>query len=99
MTEKSSFVGKKVRLFLLILIVLLVPIVMDQAAVDRETVRWAGRTAAGLTVLLTVYGLFAKVFRTVIFVILGLVALVVLVSEGTLEAPRLTKWSAERAAE
>jgi len=98
MSEKPGFLGKKVRLFLLILIVLLVPVVMDQTGVDRETIRWAGRIAAGLTVLLTVYGLFAKVFRTVIFVILGLVALVVLVSEGTLEAPRLTKWSAERAA-
>ena len=94
--EKPGFVGKKVRLFLLILIALLVPIVMDQAAVDRDSVRWAGRIAAGLTLLLTVYGLFAKMFKALVFVILGLVGLVIAVAEGGIDAPRLTAWSIER---
>jgi uncharacterized membrane protein len=96
---KPGIIGRKVRLFLLIFAVLLVPMVMDQAGVDRETVRMAGRIAAGATVLLTLYGLFAKVMRTFVFVILGLVILVVLVSEGTIKAPRVHEWFAARGTE
>ena len=99
MSEKESKPGaikKKIKLFLMIFVVLLVPMLMDQAEVDPETVRWAGRIAAGITVLLTVYGLMAKVFRTIVYVILGLVGLVLLVSEGYIKAPRVTNWFSSR---
>jgi len=96
---KPSALGRKFKLFLMIFAVLLVPMVMDQAEVDRETVRMAGRIAAGLTVALTLYGLFAKVLKTFVFVILGLIVLVVLVCEGTIKAPRLHEWFAAKSAE
>lgn len=91
---QSGTIAKKIKLFLLIFAVLLVPMVMDQTEVDRETVRLAGRIAAGIVVALTLYGLFAKVLKTIIFVILGLVVLVVLVCEGTIKAPRVHEWFA-----
>ena len=100
MSEKQpSTIGKKFKLFMLIFLVLLVPLVMDQAEVDRDTVKWAGRIAAIITVLLSVYGLMAKVFKTFIFVILGLVGLTFLVSEGFIKAPRVTEWFAARKSE
>ncbi|HEX6812081.1 MAG TPA: hypothetical protein VF384_10700 [Planctomycetota bacterium] len=94
--SKPSAVGKKLKLFLMIFVVLLVPMVMDQAEVDRETVKLAGRIAAGITVVLTAYGLVAKLFKTVIWVIIGLAGLTFLVSEGMIKAPRVTSWFAER---
>jgi hypothetical protein len=94
--KSKSTIGRKFKLFMMIFLVLLVPLVMDQAAVDRDTVKWAGRIAAIITVLLSVYGLMTKVFKTFIYVILGLVGLTFLVSEGYVEAPRVTAWSAER---
>lgn len=94
--KKPGVIGRKIKLFLWILVVLLVPMVMDQAEIDREAVRMAGRISAGIVVALTVYGLFAKVLKTFVFVILGLVALVVLVSEGTIKAPRVQEWFASR---
>lgn len=99
MTEKkapSGAIGKTFKLFLLIFVVLLVPLSMDQAEVGRETVRLAGRIAAGITILLIGYGIFAKLMKVVGFIImLAFVAVVVLVSEGEVKAPRLAQlWSA-----
>ena len=94
--KSKSTIGRKFKLFMMIFLVLLVPLVMDQAAVDRDTVKWAGRIAAIITVLLSVYGLMTKVFKTFIYVILGLVGLTFLVSEGYVDAPRVTAWSADR---
>ena len=83
-TAKRTF-----RLFLIIFVALLVPLVMDQAEVDRETVRQAGRIAAGVTLLLSLYGLFTKALRALAFVVLALLGVMVLVSEGVIDAPRL----------
>ncbi|HEX5051869.1 MAG TPA: hypothetical protein VFZ65_08870 [Planctomycetota bacterium] len=94
--KKPGVVGKKFKLFVTIFLVLLVPMVMDQAGVDRDAVLWSGRISAGLTVLLTIYGLMAKVFKTFVFVLFGLIALVFLVSEGHIKAPRLMDAWAER---
>lgn len=81
--------GKALKLFLLIVAILLVPLVLDQADVDRETVRQWGRVAAGLAVLMFVYGLFAKLMKVLAFVVLALIALTLLVSEDQVKAPRL----------
>jgi hypothetical protein len=81
--------GKALKLFAIILVVLLVPMAMDQLDVDKENVRWAGRIAAGLAGLLFLYGIFSKVMKSLAFVVLALIAVVVLVSEGKIEAPRL----------
>lgn len=96
---KSSSIGRTLKLFLLIFVVLLVPMAMDQAEVDRETVRTVGRVAAGLTGLLFCYGIFAKLLKVLAFVVLALIASVVMVSEGKLKAPRVKELFAERAAD
>jgi hypothetical protein len=88
-TAKPSTVGKTLKLFLLIFVVLLVPVVMDQAEVDRETVRMVGRVAAGITAAMCLYGIFNKLLKAFAFVVLGLIGLTVLVSEGQLKAPRV----------
>ena len=82
-------VGKALKLFAIILVILLVPMAMDQFDVDRENVRWAGRIAAGVAGLLFLYGIFSKVMKSLAFVVLLLIGGVVLVSEGKIEAPRL----------
>ena len=94
MSEKKSspgFVSRKLKLFSMIFVVLLVPVAMDQAEVTRETVQMVGRVAAGITLLLLLYGIFSKLFRVFAFVVLALIALVVLVSEGKVKAPRVTE--------
>lgn len=93
-TAKRTF-----KLFLLIFLVLLVPVVMDQAEVDRETVRTVGRVAAGITGALFCYGIFTKLLKTLAFVVLALIGTVVMVSEGTIKAPRLTEWWSTRGSE
>jgi uncharacterized membrane protein len=81
--------GKTFKLLLVILLVLAVPIVMDQVDVDRENVKLVGRIAVGITGLLFVIGLFKKMLKVMAFVVLGLIALVFLVAEGHIKAPRL----------
>jgi hypothetical protein len=81
--------GKTVKLFLLIFVVLLVPVGMDQAGLDRETVKMVGRVAAGITVVLCLWGLFKKTLRGLGIVVLVMIGLVFLMSEGHVQAPRL----------
>jgi uncharacterized membrane protein len=83
--------GKTFKLLLVILLVLAVPIVMDQVDVDRENVKLVGRIAVGITGLLFVIGLFKKMLKVMAFVVLGLIALVFLVAEGHIKAPRLSE--------
>ena len=83
------------KLFLLILLALLVPMVIDQADMDRETLRTAGRVAAGLAVALLLFGIVTKAIKIMGFFVLILITLVFLVAEGTLKAPRVKDWVAE----
>ena len=94
--KKKGPIGKTVRLFFVILVVLLVPLVMDQAEVDRETVRLAGRISAGVTGLLVLYGLFTKVLKVMGFVVLLMIAFVVLTTEGKVQLPRVADLLEER---
>jgi hypothetical protein len=87
--DKPSTLGKTFKLFLLIFVVLLVPVAMDQAEMDRETVRLVGRVAGGITALLCIYGMFKKMLKVFAFIALVLIGLTVLVSEGQLKAPRV----------
>ena len=95
---KPSRVGKTFKLFLLTFLVLCVPVVMDQAEVNRDTVRVIGRFAAGATALLVLYGIVTKILKIMAFVIVILLALVFLVSEGHLHAPRVKNWFATHTA-
>jgi len=87
--------GKKFKLFLIIVACLLVPIAMDQVDIDREKVRLAGRIAVGVAVLLFAYGLFTKMLKVMGFVVFLLIALVFLVAEGHVKAPKVKEWFAK----
>ena len=95
---KPSRVGKTFKLFLLTFLMLCVPMVMDQAEVNHETVRLVGRIAAGVTAFLVLYGIFTKMLKIMGFVIVVLLVLVFLVSEGHLQAPRVKNWFTTRTA-
>jgi len=82
-------IRRTLRLFLIIFLVLLVPMVMDQIEMSPEHVKLAGRIAAGLAIVLFLYGIFSKLFKVLAFVVLLLIGGVVLVSEGEVKAPRL----------
>jgi hypothetical protein len=86
---KPSGSGKTLKLFAIIVLVLLVPLVMDQVEVDKETVKQIGRVVAGIAVLLVLYGIFSKLMKVLGFVVVGLIVLVVLVSEDKIKAPRV----------
>lgn len=86
--EKSGGLSKALKLFFLIVVVLLVPLVMDQVELDPEKVRLAGRVAVGFTLLLFVYGIFSKVLKLLGFVAFALIVFVFLVAEGHVKAPR-----------
>lgn len=94
---KSS--GKTFKLFLFIVLLLAVPIVMDQVEIDREKVRLVGRIVVGVSVLGFVYGLFTKVLKVMGFVTFLLIALVFLVAEGHVKAPHVRDWFASKSAE
>ena len=96
--KKPSGLGRVLKLFLLAFLALAVPMVMDQAEVDPEKVRLAGRIAAGVTVLLVLYGIFTKMLKFMAFVIFVILVLVLLVSEGQLRTPRVKNWVAARTA-
>jgi succinate-acetate transporter protein len=95
---KPSRIGKTFKLFLLTFVVLCVPLAMDQAEVDPDKVRLVGRVAAGITALLVVYGIFTKLLKIMGFVIVVLLAMVFLVSEGHMKAPRVKNWFATHSA-
>jgi hypothetical protein len=97
--EKSGGLAKALKLFLLILVVLLVPVTMDQLEVDREQVRMVGRVAAVTALLMLAYGVFKKLLKLLAFVVLALITMEFLVAEGELKAPRIQNWFAERAAD
>jgi hypothetical protein len=87
--EGKGRLGKALKLFAIILLVLLVPMAMDQFDMDHENVRLAGRIAAGIAGLLFLYGIFSKVMKVLAFVVFLLIGGVVLVTERQIEAPRL----------
>ena len=88
--KKPGVRSKALKLFGMILLVLLVPLTMDQLDVDREQLKVVGRIAAGVAGLMFVDGLVAKLMKVVGFlVMLLLIGTVVMVSERQIEMPRL----------
>ncbi|HZN56984.1 MAG TPA: hypothetical protein VFD71_02835 [Planctomycetota bacterium] len=94
---KPSRIGGTFKLFLVIFLVLCVPVVMDQVDVDPDKVKLVGRYAAGATALLILYGIFKRILKIMAFVIVVLLGLVLLVSEGQVHAPRVKDWFAAHA--
>lgn len=96
--KKSSF--STFKFVLVIIAILLIPMVMDQMEVSEEDVKIAGRICGGLAGLVTLYGILTKMLKVFAFIVVALIGLVALVSEGVIEAPRLTnlisEWSSDR---
>jgi len=91
-TQKPrGLLAKTLKLFGIIVAILLVPVVLGQLQVSEESVRIVGRVAAAVTLVLFLYGIFAKLLRVLGLVIAGLTVLVVLLSEGVIHAPLLVE--------
>lgn len=88
---RKGALGRALKLFLTMFVILLVPIVLDQVEVDEETVRIVGRVAAAVVFVLFLYGIFTKLLKVLGIVIAVLTVLAVLVSEDVIEAPRLSQ--------
>lgn len=88
-TAKPSMLGKALKLFLLILLVLLVPLVMREFDPDPETLKITGRFAGGSGLAMLLYGIVTKIMKAFAFVVLALLVGVGLVSEGVIEAPKV----------
>jgi hypothetical protein len=97
-TQKKKGLGSRaLKLLGIIVVVLLIPLTMDQFDVDRDQVKIVGRVAAGGSGLLFLYGVFTKLLKVMAFVVLLLIGGVVLVCERQIEMPRLKALFAERA--
>jgi hypothetical protein len=94
--QKKGLVGRTLKLVGMIVLVLLVPLAMDQFDVDRDQLKITGRVCAGFAGLLFLYGIFTKLLKVMAFVVLLLIGGVVLVSEQQLEMPRVKELFAER---
>lgn len=95
--KKSSF--GTVKFILVIIAILLVPLVMDQMDVTEEDVRIAGRICGGIAGLFTLYGILTKMLKVFAFIVVALIALAILVSEGVIEAPKLMDYISERSSD
>lgn len=85
---KSQFWGS-IRLFLIIVILVLIPIVMWEIDWQEENIRLVGRIVGALCLTLIAYGLIKHMTRVVLILALALIAVMVLVSEGLIDLPRL----------
>jgi hypothetical protein len=85
--KKSSF--STLKFVLVIIVILLIPMVMEQMEMTEDDVRIAGRICGGIAGLFTLYGILTKVLKVFAFIVVALIALAVLVSEGVIEAPRI----------
>lgn len=85
--KKSSF--STLKFFLVIIVILLIPLVMDQMEVTEDDVKLTGRICGGIAGLFTLYGILTHALKFVAFIVVALIALAVLISEGVIEAPRL----------
>ena len=70
-------------------IILAVPIVLYLFGVDRATIKIVGRTCVGIALLPFAYGLFTKALRLMLVLLVAVIVLVVLVSEGYIDLPKI----------
>jgi hypothetical protein len=77
------------RLVLIVVILLLVPTTMDQLAMHEEQVRQVGRVCLGIALLFFLYGLLSKALRLTGVLVLVLIVLAGLSSEGIIDLPQL----------
>jgi len=97
--EKKKSSLSTFKFFLVIVAILLVPMVMSQMNVTPEDEKIAGRICGGIAGLFTLYGVLTKVLKIFAFIVVALIALVLLVSEGVIEAPVLMDFISERSSD
>lgn len=87
--DKKKPLLSRFKLALVIIGIVLIPLVMQQMDLSKDDVRVAGRICAGIAVIFTLYGIFTKLLRLFSIVLIALIVLELLVSEGIIEAPQL----------
>jgi hypothetical protein len=88
--KRSLFSGFKI--LFIIVGVLLIPMIMDQAQMNDEDVKVVGRVCGGIAGIFTLYGIITKLLKFLAVIVLAVIALAVLVSENVIEAPRLMEY-------
>jgi hypothetical protein len=78
-----------IKLILIVVILLLVPTTMDQLAMHEEQVRLVGRVCLGIALLFFLYGLLTRMLRYLGLVVLALIVVAGLASEGIIDLPQL----------
>jgi hypothetical protein len=88
--KKSLLSGFKI--LFVIIAVLLIPMIMDQAKMNDDDVKAVGRVCGGIAGIFTLYGIITRLLRFLAIIVVALIALAVLVSENVIEAPRLMEF-------
>ena len=87
--DKKPTFFSRIKIALVIIGIILVPMVMDQAKMNEEDVKIVGRICGGIAGFFTVYAIIHKTLKIFALIILAIIALAVLVSEGVIEPPYL----------
>ena len=90
--DKKKPIFSSFKIALVIIGIVLIPMVMDQAQMNDEDVKVVGRVCGGLAGIFTIYGIITKLLRIFAFIIIAVIVLAVLVSENVIEAPRLMEF-------
>ena len=77
------------NLFLVILVLILIPIVLHQIDFNSENVKIAGRIFAGVALLLLVFGLLKNMVKIFALILVTLILIMVLASEGIIDIPKI----------
>ena len=85
--KKNTTLFSHFKILFVIIIVALIPVIMDQYQMNEGDVRTVGRVCAGLAAVFLVYGIFTKMIRLFSIVIIAIITLAVLISEGVIDPP------------
>lgn len=80
------------KILFVIIGILLIPMIMDQAQMNDEEVKVVGRVCGGIAGIFTLYGIITKLLKFLGVIVLAVIALAVLVSENVIEAPRVMEF-------
>jgi hypothetical protein len=87
--ERKSKLGPAIKLTFLCLCLLAIPVAAREAELDKEVLTWVARVCVGLVVLVLLVGLFKHSLRILAVLIALLALVIILATEGVIEAPRL----------
>ena len=87
--DKKPTFFSRIKIVFVIVGIILIPIVMDQAKMNEEDVKIVGRVCGGIAGLFTIDAIIHKMLKIFAVIVLAIIALAVLVSEGVIEPPYL----------